>query len=83
VEEIRAELRFVGVEPAAAAPHGVASLTETERRVAALAAAGRAERDIAQELFVTPKAIELKLGNVLRKLGASSQRELALALDSG
>jgi DNA-binding SARP family transcriptional activator/DNA-binding NarL/FixJ family response regulator len=83
VEEIRAELRAVGVEPAAAAPRGLASLTETERRVAALAAAGRAERDIAQELFVTPKAIELKLGNVLRKLGASSQRELALALDSG
>jgi DNA-binding CsgD family transcriptional regulator len=61
----------------------VSSLTETERRVAALAAAGRAERDIAQELFVTPKAIEVQLGNVLRKLGASSQRELALALDNG
>jgi DNA-binding SARP family transcriptional activator/DNA-binding CsgD family transcriptional regulator len=80
-QEIVAELRTVGVEPATAAPHGVASLTETERRVATLAAAGRAERDIAQELFVTPKAIELKLGNVLRKLGATSQRELALALD--
>jgi DNA-binding CsgD family transcriptional regulator len=83
VEEIRAELHAVGVEPASAAPRGVSALTETERRVAALAAAGRAERDIAQELFVTPKAIEVKLGNVLRKLGASSQRELALALDNG
>jgi DNA-binding CsgD family transcriptional regulator len=82
-EEIRAELRTVGVEPAAAVPRGVASLTETERRVATLAAAGREQRDIAQELFVTPKAIEIKLGNVQRKLGASSQGELALALDNG
>jgi DNA-binding SARP family transcriptional activator/DNA-binding CsgD family transcriptional regulator len=82
-QEIRAELYTVGVEPAASGPRGVAALTESERRVAALAAAGRAERDIAQELFVTPKAIEVTLGSVLRKLGASSQRELALALDQG
>src|SRR3954469_17409778 len=81
LEEIRAEMPMVGAEPAA--PRGVAALTETERRVAALAAAGRAERDIAQELFVTPKTIEIKLGSVLRKLGASSQRELAVALDGG
>jgi DNA-binding SARP family transcriptional activator/DNA-binding CsgD family transcriptional regulator len=83
LEEIRAEMRTIGVDSASAAPRGMAALTETERRVAALAAAGRAERDIAQELFVTPKAIEVKLGSVLRKLGASSQRELALALDNG
>ena len=81
LEQIRAEMLIIGVEPAA--PRGVAALTETERRVATLAAAGRAERDIAQELFVTPKTIEVKLGNVRRKLGASSQGELALALDSG
>jgi DNA-binding SARP family transcriptional activator/DNA-binding NarL/FixJ family response regulator len=80
VEEIRAEMVVLGVEPSSA--RGPGSLTETERRVAALAAAGRAERDIAQELFVTPKAIEIKLGSVLRKLGASSQGELALALDN-
>ena len=59
-----------------------ASLTATERRVAALAAAGRAEREIAQELFVTPRIIEIKLGSALRKLGASSQGELALALET-
>ena len=63
-------------------PHGVGSLTASERRVAALAAAGRAEREIAQELFVTPRMIEIKLGSALRKLGASSQGELALALET-
>ncbi|MBE2315487.1 AAA family ATPase [Solirubrobacter sp. CPCC 204708] len=80
--DIRRELVAVGVEPASAMPHGVASLTATERRVAALAAAGRAEREIAQELFVTPRIIEIKLGSALRKLGASSTRELALALET-
>jgi DNA-binding CsgD family transcriptional regulator len=71
----------VGADPVAATPRGVGALTATERRVATLAAAGRAEREIAQELFVTPRAIEVKLGSALRKLGASSQRELALALE--
>jgi DNA-binding CsgD family transcriptional regulator len=78
---IRTEMLAVGVEPASAVARGVTALTETERRVAALAAAGRAEREIAQELFVTPRTIEVKLGSALRKLGASSTGELALALE--
>ncbi|RKQ87629.1 putative ATPase [Solirubrobacter pauli] len=80
--EIRKELLAVGVEPAAAVARGVSALTATERRVAALAAAGRAEREIAQELFVTPRIIQIKLGSALRKLGATSTRELAHALET-
>jgi tetratricopeptide (TPR) repeat protein len=75
--EIRTEMLAVGADPRTAVPRGVGALTATERRVAALAAAGRAEREIAQELFVTPRAIEVKLGSALRKLGG----ELALALE--
>ena len=37
---VRTEMLTVGVEPASAVPRGVGALTETERRVAALAAAG-------------------------------------------
>ena len=62
----------VGVEPASAMPHGVNALTASERRVAALAAAGRAEREIAQELFVTPRMIEIKLS----KRAAQARRDL-------
>ena len=79
--EIRTEMLAVGADPRTAVPRGVKSLTATERRVAALAATGRAEREIAQELFVTPRTIEVKLGNALRKLGASSHTELAMALE--
>ena len=81
LEEIRTEMLAVGADPRSAVPRGVKMLTATEKRVAALAAAGRAEREIAQELFVTPRTIEVKLGSALRKLGASSQCELALALE--
>ena len=80
LESIRTEMLAVGASPRVA-PRGVGALTATERRVAALAAAGRAEREIAQELFVTPRMIEVKLGSALRKLGASSQGELAVALE--
>ena len=79
LESIRTEMLGVGANPVA--PRGVGALTATEKRVAALAAAGRAEREIAQELFVTPRMIEVKLGNALRKLGASSQGDLAVALE--
>ena len=59
---------------------GVDSLTASERRVATLAADGQTNRDIAQELFVTPKTVEVHLSNTYRKLGLRSRRELPAAL---
>jgi DNA-binding CsgD family transcriptional regulator len=44
-------------------------LTATEQRVAELAAAGKTNRDIAAELFVSTKTVEATLGRVYRKLG--------------
>jgi DNA-binding SARP family transcriptional activator/DNA-binding CsgD family transcriptional regulator len=78
--DVREELVEIGVEPSFEAPSGIRALTETERRVAALAAEGRSEREIAQALFVTPNAIDLQLGDVYRKLGISSREELPPAL---
>ena len=60
---------------------GEESLTASERRVARLATAGRSNRDIAQELFVSPKTIENHLGRVYVKLGISGRRQLAGALN--
>ncbi len=79
----RAELLESGVEPSVEAPSGLRALTDTQRRVAVLAAEGRSEREIAQAMFVTPNAVDFQLGDVYRKLGVSSRDELALALGGG
>jgi DNA-binding CsgD family transcriptional regulator len=55
-------------------------LTPSERRVAELAAQGRTNREIANELFVTVKAVEWHLGNAYRKLDIRGRGALAAAL---
>ena len=55
-------------------------LTPSERRVAELAAGGRTNREIANELFVTVKAVEWHLGNVYRKLDVRGRGQLTGAL---
>ena len=52
------------------------SLTRGERRVVALAAEGKGNKQIAEELVVTVKAVEWHLSNAYRKLGISSRHEL-------
>jgi DNA-binding CsgD family transcriptional regulator len=59
---------------------GVESLTPSERRVAALAAEGKSNRAIAQELFLTVKTIEAHLSSAYRKLDIGSRSELPEAL---
>ena len=78
--DVRTELRASGARPRSSALSGVDALTASERRVAALAAEGQTNRDIAQELFVTPKTVEVHLSNTYRKLGLRSRRELPGAL---
>jgi DNA-binding NarL/FixJ family response regulator len=81
VDSVRSELHAAGARPRTTALGGVESLTAREARVAALAAEGDTNRDIAQTLFVTPKTVEVHLSNVYRKLGIRSRRELAPALE--
>jgi DNA-binding CsgD family transcriptional regulator len=45
-----------------------------------MAAAGQSNRDIAQALFVTVKAVEWHLGHAYRKLGVRSRKELKTAV---
>jgi DNA-binding CsgD family transcriptional regulator len=59
---------------------GVESLTPSERRVAGLAAEGKTNRAIAQELFLTVKTIEAHLSSAYRKLDIESRSELHDAL---
>jgi DNA-binding NarL/FixJ family response regulator len=55
-------------------------LTETEARVAALVAVGRANKQVAAELHITVRTVESNLTRIYRKLGVRSRTELAAKL---
>jgi DNA-binding NarL/FixJ family response regulator len=48
-------------------------LTGRELEVLRLVAAGRSNRDIANELFISPKTASVHVSNILGKLGAASR----------
>ena len=81
VEERAAEeLEVAGTRVRRAAQRGADALSPSERRVVALAIEGLSNRQIAEALFVTRKAVEWHLGNAYRKLDVRSRRELPDAL---
>ncbi len=53
------------------------NLTERELEVLRLVAAGRGNRDIAAELFISPKTASVHVSNILGKLGVGSRGEAA------
>jgi DNA-binding CsgD family transcriptional regulator len=61
-------------EVAAALP---TTLTRRERQVAALVAAGRTNKSIAEELFISPATAARHVANILGKLGFSSRAQIA------
>jgi DNA-binding CsgD family transcriptional regulator len=74
------ELEVAGTRVQRAALRGADALSPSERRVVALAIEGLSNRQIAEALFVTRKAVEWHLGNAYRKLDVRSRRELPAAL---
>jgi DNA-binding CsgD family transcriptional regulator len=71
-ERTQAELQRIGGR---APSRG--ELTEAERRIAALVAEGRTNREVAAALFVTEHTVERALTRTYRKLGVRSRAELA------
>lgn len=76
------ELVATGARPRRKAVTGVDALTPSESRIAALAAGGLTNRQVAEHLFITPKAVEFHLANTFRKLQIQNRRQLATALAS-
>jgi len=81
-ERAREELIIAGARPRRDALRGRDSLTASEHRITALAAQGRTNNQIAQALFITSRTVETHLTSAYSKLGISSRRELATALES-
>jgi DNA-binding CsgD family transcriptional regulator len=79
-DRAREELVAAGGRPRRTRLWGAEALTPSERRVAGLVASGLSNREVAEALFVTKKAVEFHLGNVYRKLGVTSRDQLAEGL---
>jgi DNA-binding CsgD family transcriptional regulator len=74
-EKARAELRRISGRR-----RGTDELTETEERVARLASAGRSNKQIAAELFMSVHTVGAHLSRAYRKLDIGSRAELARRL---
>ena len=74
-EQVRSELGRLGVK---SAPDS--ELTAAERRVAALAAEGMSNKQIAQQLFTAVHTVEVHLVHAYAKLGVRSRAQLASQL---
>ena len=82
-ERARRELRAAGGRPAGPLtddrPTGP-PLSSREIEIARLAAAGDTNREIAEQLFISPSTVEYHLGKAFRKLGVRSRTQLAQEL---
>ncbi|MFF4988939.1 ATP-binding protein [Streptosporangium saharense] len=77
-ERARAELNATGsTAPAAPAPGLLALLTPQELQIVRLAARGLSNRDIAAQLFLSPRTVGYHLYKAYPKLGVASRGELA------
>ncbi|MEU9003094.1 AAA family ATPase [Streptomyces sp. NPDC048551] len=69
--------------PADARTRAIATLSDAERRVAALAAVGHSNREIGRELFITVSTVEQHLTRVYRKLRINRRADLPAELPLG
>jgi DNA-binding CsgD family transcriptional regulator len=74
-ERARSELARIGGRAAR-----TSELTETERQIAGLVAAGRSNHEVAVALHLSPKTVEWNLSKMYRKLGVRSRTALAAHL---
>jgi len=81
-ERARLELRASGQAARRRDPSTLLQLTPQELQVARFVATGLPTREVAAQLFLSPRTVEFHLRNVFAKLGISSRSQLAqFALD--
>ncbi len=79
-ERARRELVATGLRPRRAALEGASALTPRQRQIVELAAAGKGNRAIAQQLFLSIKTVETHLAAGYRRLGVSTRLDLSAAV---
>jgi DNA-binding CsgD family transcriptional regulator len=82
VERARSELRASGETARKRDPSTIDQLTPQELQIASLVAQGLSNKEVAAQLFLSPRTIDYHLRNVFAKLGITSRTQLAgLALE--
>ena len=76
-ERARQELRASGESARKRDESTATNLTAQERQVARFVAEGRSNREVAAQLFLSPRTIDFHLRNVFVKTGVTSRGELA------
>jgi DNA-binding CsgD family transcriptional regulator len=76
-ERARAELRASGETVRARLAEDVTHLTPQEFQIAHFVSQGLSNREVAAQLFLSPRTIDFHLRNVFNKLGIASRTELA------
>jgi DNA-binding CsgD family transcriptional regulator len=75
-ERARAELRATGETARKREPSTLTQLTPQQLHIVRLVAEGATNKDVAAQLFLSPRTVDHHLRNVFTKLGISSRAEL-------
>jgi DNA-binding CsgD family transcriptional regulator len=76
-DRARQELRASGESIRRQGPSAPPKLTAQELQVAKLVTRGLSNREVAAQLFISPRTVDFHLRNVFTKLGVSSRGQLA------
>ena len=71
-----ASLAAAGGRPRRVPASGLENLTPSEKQIAALAAEGQSNAEIAESLFVSVRTVKFHLTNVFRKLGVEGRMDI-------
>ena len=85
-DRARSELRASGETAHRREPSTLAQLTPQQLQVARFVAEGMSNKEVAEQMFLSPRTIDAHLRNVFTKLGVTSRARLArlpLRLDEG